>query len=198
MLISNPTKAAIESTPSPAYERMFLKYPTSQTQDITDYLRSNKNETYPDKEKLATLKRSNVQFTSIHTHPIDPGLSANDLKTFMLCDDMRSMVIALRDPETWIVNGYNVIKKTKSTPIFGRSFETVGFRWSFLNIIKNPPLILGNKAERHLFSDVLEYWNVTRFEMPFTNPMGDFVRSYPLLQRYVRLTSPVGFSWTIL
>jgi hypothetical protein len=187
MAIYKSPKAVIESTPSPAKERMFLKYPTSETRDITDYSRSNEKETYPDKTRLASLLRPDVRFTHIHTHPHDPTPSVEDLKVFMLSDDIRTMVIAARNPQTGKVERYNVIKKTKATPKFGRSFDTVGFSWSAFNVFRNPPLILGNKMERQLCLDLWEYWDLSRFELMsfFTNPLGDFMRTYSLHRRRV-------------
>lgn len=192
MVISKSPRTVIESTSSPAKERMFLKYPTSETQDITDYSRSNEIETYPDKARLASLKRPDAKFTHIHTHPDDCRPSAEDLKIFMLSDDIRTMVVAVRNPKSGKVEKYNFIKKTNSTPRFGRSFDTVGFSWSAFNLLSNPPLIFGNKMERQLSMDLREYWNLTsRFDfVPFTNPLGDFLRSYSLLERRVTPRSP--------
>jgi hypothetical protein len=192
MAIYKSTKAVIESTLSPAKERMFLKYPTSETKDITDYARSNEAETYPDKDRLASIKRSDVQFTHIHTHPDDCRPSAEDLKVFMLSNDIRTMVVAVRNPKSGQVEKYNFIKKTNTTPRFGRSFDTVGFSWSAFNLLSNPPLIFGNKMERQLSMDLREYWNLTsRFDfIPFIDPLGDFLRRYSLLEKRVILRSP--------
>ncbi|MDD5192234.1 MAG: DUF308 domain-containing protein [Candidatus Nanoarchaeia archaeon] len=182
------TKEVIEATPHPEMEHVLVKYLGKEAEDITDYQKSTgSGAIHSSKRFEIELANENKLYTHIHTHPtITPkfkgaeakeykkqglgkkelnrlmninALPANyDLRTFIVDGNIKKMVIAVRDSDTGEVRGYQIIKKTKSTPQFGTSgqdFDKHPFR-TFLNII-NANYFAWGKKHTELLNDVNEY-----------------------------------------
>lgn len=177
----------IESTKKPEVEHAFLKYPGEEPIDFTDYQRSTPSEAKTTNKTTIMEANQNRPFTHIHTHPAQTpeftdserraykkqGLgerelsrtaetsalpSPADLRTLIVDDDMKTMVIAVRDTKTGEVRGYRVIKKTKEAPKFGvskREFNEHPIK-TILNIINANHFGFG-RAHKTLIDDLNSY-----------------------------------------
>ncbi len=76
---------------------------------------------YWDRGVVGTLERlihSTAKTESEGIKKITSLPSGVDLTTFLYCNDMKTMVIAVRNTKTGKVLGYQVLRKTKNTPIY--------------------------------------------------------------------------------
>jgi len=157
------TREVIESTNNPKVEHPFIKYPGREAEDIIDPEKSTETSLRVNKQKYEELLKNNKgeRYTFIHTHPSESprysfftwlkapevGRTANkrmkdiaalpsgaDMKTIIYNRRIKTSAIAVRNPETGEVLGYNVIKKTKQTPQIGGQ-EGIVSPWFFLKYL---------------------------------------------------------------
>ncbi|MEI7718491.1 MAG: hypothetical protein WCI72_01370 [archaeon] len=142
MVKKRSSREVIESAKKPKCERIFYRYPTGETTDVTDYKRASKYMAIPDEDKVVDFMgtRKGEEYSMIHTHqseiplgPLEKAFrwmvgSMNVVHTanqyaaipsggdiFCLMDDpnIRSIPLAVTDTKTGKLLGYNVIVKTK-------------------------------------------------------------------------------------
>jgi len=138
------TVDVIEPTLEPSIEHTFYKFPGREAEDVTDYNRAKPYIAKKDIEKRREILRRNPgkSYTDIHTHsseapkyPLLHGLanwllgvrkkgmtevraipSYGDIGYFLWDTKIKTAVIAVRNPKTGEVQGYQVMRKTKNTP----------------------------------------------------------------------------------
>ncbi|MDD5191772.1 MAG: hypothetical protein PHH54_05220 [Candidatus Nanoarchaeia archaeon] len=181
----SPTKT-IEATPHPEKEHTLIKPYKKEVIDITGY-KSASNINARTEFRKFTEATSNGPYIHIHTHPSEaPHLnfwdkldlyfqgvgkkeiekwknitalpSGADMGQLIITDDERTMDIAVRNPKTGEVLGYNVLRKTKKTPKWGtaRAYIQKHFFKGVMNLINYNLLGLGKRSEE-LSKDKIKY-----------------------------------------
>lgn len=105
------------------------------------------------------------KFSEIYALP-----SPHDLRSLVIDDDMKTMVIAARNPDTGEVIGYQIIRKTKRSPKFGLSrkgFDKNPFKTA-LKIINANHFNFG-RSNKSLIRDVNRYGREVKDSMKSGN-----------------------------
>ena len=105
------TQEVIESTPSPAIEHAFIKYPGREAVDVTDYKMSTEWKCEMDWEAVERLYKG--PYKHIHTHPSSFSPTFEDMQALIEHKEMKTMVIAVREPESGKVLGRHIFKKRR-------------------------------------------------------------------------------------
>jgi hypothetical protein len=124
-------KEIIESDENPSREKVYLKFPGKELQEVTGF--SSENITQPSIEKIKALQRqnNNQRYNFLHTHPVSPSSrgrdfmavpSQADLYQFMWDDTAKYATIVVKDARTGEVEGNVTLKKTARTPEWGRTY----------------------------------------------------------------------------
>jgi len=141
------TVEVIESTDKPHLEHAFIKYADGKGTKELETIESSANHLVINLSKQEFDSEEKYNF--IHTHPSKHGKptwftrlsywitgrdikkteeahpkllqSGVDMKTFLALDNMKYSTIAVRDPISGLILGYNVLSKTKESPssVFG-------------------------------------------------------------------------------
>lgn len=204
-----PTRMVIESTIIPRLEHSFIKYPGRQAVDVTDLQKSTSNCAIQDNKALFGALIRGKQHTFIHTHTCsDAGRpvmytmpSAEDLKAFIMINDVKTMVIASRHHQSGVVLGFFVARKTVRTPKFTLSTDII--LKSSTNVVPGWfKLFVFNRQYRKLVYDTANHaliidrmtseWSNPSIESFFVN-MLKFLKDYKLQWKYLQVR-PDGFS----
>ena len=142
MLKRKTPKRVIEDAPNPENERRFIKYPREEPIDITSYAGPSEVRPKLFKRWLEFKKHKNKNYTDIHTHKNDPDYIAifpswQDISSFLLDNNNKTMVIAIKDKEGKNVLGYSIFSKTEKTPKIFSFFDDIIEAFSF-GFYQNP------------------------------------------------------------
>lgn len=146
-------REVIESSPMPEIEHTFVKHDGEETEDITNY---SSNETQSNHSSIQTKDKYTHIHTHPTAVPkvkrsfldtLFPGLfhpesrynerreidysatpSSRDMDLFLKNKHEKTMVIAVREPDTGKIRGYTVVRKTKNTPTIINSEDIAQYR----------------------------------------------------------------------
>src|SRR3989344_1471147 len=125
------SKEIIEQEKNPSVEHAYIKYPGKELIDIsTD---SRKDRVEPDWERIGELqKKYDKPYSMVHTHPGETDAAHpfgyNDIPSFLIEENWKTMEVAQTDNKTGKLIGYFVLRKTKKHKGSRQSFIPVVYR----------------------------------------------------------------------
>lgn len=204
-------KKIIEETLKPEIEHTFIKYPGREAFDVTDYEKSGSTHAVAREGETYYVEVTNKgkPYTHIHTHPSKVKRTAkkkaeslalpsgDDFRGFLSEKDRKTMVVAVRDPDSGEVEGYGIVRKTRNTSFQSeRELETATNGYESMRRY-------GSDSARHGFELIAEKYHLKHKMVPaqgyeLNDDKTNFKKKKGLVSRVSGFFAPIFLILTIL